>query len=222
MSSIYDFNQDANVYDEFYDTPFGSKCDIVEKRLMTKIISGLPSGKMLEIGCGTGHWTQYFNLFAHEITAIDVAVKMLSRAELRQIPNVTCINMHADNLQFNEDTFDYVAAITSLEFIENINGAIDEIKRVLKPGGYLIAGVLNINSTLGKNKKDNPVFENARFFSSETLNAVLAEFGAPEIYGCLIFDEKMEILDFDENKEFPPNILLADGGMLIGIVRNTK
>jgi ubiquinone/menaquinone biosynthesis C-methylase UbiE len=51
--------------------------------------------------------------------------------------------------------FPVIASVTMLEFVPDINKVLDEIERVLKPGGYLVLGCLNAWSELGKNKDND-------------------------------------------------------------------
>lgn len=55
----------------------------------------------------------------------------------------------ARRLPFVSDSFDFVAAFHSLEHVGDPNSALDEIRRVLRPGGWFYGGVPNRQRFLG-------------------------------------------------------------------------
>jgi len=48
----------ADDYDAYYQTPAGKEIDAIEEKLIADALQKVPKGKMLELGCGTGHWTE--------------------------------------------------------------------------------------------------------------------------------------------------------------------
>ncbi|WP_017980912.1 methyltransferase domain-containing protein, partial [Methanocaldococcus villosus] len=73
----------------------------------------------------------------------------------------------------------------TLCFLKDVEKALKEIKRVLKPGGYLIIGMIDKNSKLGKiyeAKKDKSKFyKDANFFSLDEVIELLKRFGFKDI-----------------------------------------
>ena len=107
-------------------------------------------GKILEVGIGTGENIGYYDKNA-EVIGIDFSEKMLEKAREKLIKsgkkNITLKQMDAENLNFKDDSFDYV--VTSCVFCsvpDPIKG-LEEIRRVLKPTGRLIM----IEHVLSKN-----------------------------------------------------------------------
>ncbi|MCK5476925.1 MAG: methyltransferase domain-containing protein [Candidatus Aenigmarchaeota archaeon] len=130
------YNRIAKFYDIF--ELFGEKVWFYKWR--KKFISPL-KGKILEIGIGTGKNIDFYNREAI-VTGIDFSKDMLNKAqeklEKAQKKNITLKQMDVENLEFTDNSFDYV--VTSFVFCsvpKPIKG-LKEIKRVLKPTGKLI------------------------------------------------------------------------------------
>ncbi len=106
------------------------------------------SGKVLEIGCGTGYGISILASKADEYFAVDKFV-----ANLEQLPeNVHFTQMHVPELKpFNDNTFDFVISFQVIEHIENDHLYLKEIYRVLKPGGVFIFTTPNKAMSLTRN-----------------------------------------------------------------------
>lgn len=126
----------------------------VEKLLYSKwrkkYFSSL-KGNILEVGIGTGKNIDYYNDEA-EVKGIDFSQKMLEKGRQKLTKsgkkNITLIQMDVENLNFQDNSFNYV--ITSSVFCsvpDPIKG-LKEIRRVLKPDGKLIM----IEHVLSKNR----------------------------------------------------------------------
>ncbi|AVQ38134.1 MerR family transcriptional regulator [Clostridium botulinum] len=110
-----------------------------------------PNIKILELGCGDASlWNKNFNHIPSnwEITLTDFSEGMLKDAkknlrEKRSRFNFKIVN--AENIPFEEESFNVVIANHMLYHVPNINKALKEINRVLKSEGILFA------STVGKN-----------------------------------------------------------------------
>lgn len=98
-------------------------------------------GKTLEIGVGTGLNFQYYPLDA-EILAIEPDSQMRKMAVLRamkdQQHHVHVKSGNAERLYFASDSFDTIVATLVFCSIENPQIAMEEIYRVLRPGGSFL------------------------------------------------------------------------------------
>lgn len=110
--------------------------------------SGIKEGmKVLEVGCGSGAFTTFAARVVGEkgkIYALDIQPEMLnqlqrklSKPENQDIKNIELVSASAYKLPFENDFFDLVYMITVLPEIPDQNRALQETKRVLKPGGIL-------------------------------------------------------------------------------------
>ena len=217
----YDFNRAAGTYDDYYREEFGRKIDAVEKRLIGKYLYRLGTGRLLEVGCGTGHWTEYFSEKGFSVLGLDISEKMLAKAGARSIPGAGFLIGSAESLPFPGESFENVASMATLEFVDHPDRAFGEIRRVMKPGGSLLVGALNENSRLGRSRQDHEILKDADFFTVESLGERLLEFGEPEIEGCALIGEHWELLDL-ENLSIPREKLLQEGAFLAGFVRKAE
>lgn len=190
----FDFNKTADKYDDFYSSEFGIKIDQIEKECMSSFIDEIPRGNTLEVGCGTGHWTSFFINNGFSIVGIDIANEMLKVAQKKNLKNAVFKYLDILNSGFDDEVFDNVFAVTSLEFVENQTKAFSEINRILKKNGYFVLAGFLKNSEFEKQKKNSTTFNNATFFSKESLFVFLSNFGQPIIKTCLKID-KGEVID---------------------------
>lgn len=90
-------------------------------------------GRVLEIGCGTATIIPHLPP-SWDYTGVDVSDFALERARLN-FPQATFLRAASSNLPLLDASFDAVFLIHALEHFENPKVALDEIMRVLKPGG---------------------------------------------------------------------------------------
>jgi len=109
----------------------------------------LKDKKVLDIAVGSGWTTEQFCHFGANVDAIDLTPKAVEMTKKRLSLNhleANVIEADQENLPFPDNTFDYVLAWGCLMHSPNTQKAIDEIYRVLKPGGKTGAMMYNKNS----------------------------------------------------------------------------
>ena len=105
----------------------------------------LKSGmKVLEVGSGNGSlWSQNLNKVPTDLSIVvsDISAGMVTDAkeEIGQRPEFQYKVIDAQNIPYADNSFDLVIANHMLFYCDDIGKAISEIKRVLKPGGRLVA-----------------------------------------------------------------------------------
>jgi ubiquinone/menaquinone biosynthesis C-methylase UbiE len=205
------FQQEAVAleYDRYYTTDWGKQVDRLEKAAIRELIKDITPGKMLEIGCGTGHWTAFFSGKGFQITAIDISPAMLAVARRKHLANVTFMEADAMQLPFADEAFDQVAAITTLEFCSDRDRVLSEMARILKHGGLLLAGCLNARSALGESKHQDPVLKHAQFMTREELVVHLSSLGDPRVLECVYLSREFEILDNTEKQDTVAGAFIA-------------
>jgi 2-polyprenyl-3-methyl-5-hydroxy-6-metoxy-1,4-benzoquinol methylase len=99
--------------------------------------AGLRSGvRALEIGCGTGNFTEAFAASGADILALDISEDLLARARERHLPgNVRFVCQPFETLD-EDGQFDAVIGSSVLHHLD-IRPALAEIFRLLKPGGMM-------------------------------------------------------------------------------------
>lgn len=101
---------------------------------------GVKGKSLLEIGCGIGIDTrQLARLGLDRVVAVDLTEAAVEIARKRfaeeGVENTRFMVGNAENLELEEDSFDYVYSFGVIHHTPRIASAIAEIRRVLKPGG---------------------------------------------------------------------------------------
>ncbi len=161
----------AGRYEQWYCGP-GHRADLLEKRLLQRMLRRLGDVRtILEIGCGTGHFTRWMRSLNYEATGLDSSPAMLEHA--RTLDGGVYLEGDALALPFPDRTFDVTALITTLEFISEPDRALVEAARVSRIG--LLLGVINRQSLLGwgYRRSGNPIWRSAHFFTPSELTAMV-------------------------------------------------
>jgi len=130
-----------NTVREFYDSlafiyPIVDLFLMKRRRYVIHEINSLPKGKVLEIGVGICSHLDYYE--QHSITGIDLSDRMLAKAQIRRkSKEIHLIRMDGEQLDFLNDSFDYIFICHTLAVTGNPNRMIDEASRVLKPCGLI-------------------------------------------------------------------------------------
>jgi demethylmenaquinone methyltransferase/2-methoxy-6-polyprenyl-1,4-benzoquinol methylase len=135
MSAVSKYNRIAPIY-ELIDLPLEL---FFFRKWRKEALSGL-SGKILEIGVGSGRNLKYYPAGC-SVTGIDASEGMLEKAreKAREMKNVNLLLMDAEHLEFPDSSFDYVITTFVLCTIPDPVKALKEMRRVLKPSGELIS-----------------------------------------------------------------------------------
>ncbi|MDD4801099.1 MAG: class I SAM-dependent methyltransferase, partial [Proteiniphilum sp.] len=174
--------------------------DKVEKALISDLLKQVDSREMLELGCGTGHWTAFFSEKGFRVTAVDQSAAMLEQARKKLIPEVQWVEADAAHLPFPDSRFELITAITLFEFAEDRSALFSEIDRLLKPGGFLITGWLNSLSEIGRQKKSSSTFKYAHLYTPVEIRNFLSLLGSPQFQYAVYYDRNFELLDERNDK----------------------
>ena len=89
--------------------------------------------KILEIGCARGAVVKAIQSIAPETHGIDVNENAIQHGFTK---NLTI--MSADNMRFEDESFDKVYSFHTIEHIPRLKSVLSEIERILKPGGKVL------------------------------------------------------------------------------------
>ncbi len=120
------------------------------------------NGKVLELGCGTGHLTRLIanELEEGKVYGIDLTPEMIEIADaglpekLRE--KVEFSIGRGEKLEHRSDSFDLATSAFTLRNVEDLSGVISELKRVIRPGGMVYS--------LELAKPAIPIFRELYFF----------------------------------------------------------
>lgn len=107
------------------------------------------SGKVLEIGTGSGYGVKYMAPVSEKFVTID---KFICEVDFTKYPNVEFKQQTVPPFTgINDNTFDFVVTFQVIEHIQNDDLYVKEIARVLKPGGKLIVTTPTKTMSLSRN-----------------------------------------------------------------------
>ncbi len=99
------------------------------------------NGQVLEIGGGTGANLRFYGPAVESLTLTEPEAPMLRRLERKvraQAPTATVLRAPAEDLPFDDGTFDVAVSTLVLCGVDDQPRALRELRRVLRPGGQLL------------------------------------------------------------------------------------
>jgi SAM-dependent methyltransferase len=171
LGNPFDEPEIAARYEEWYQGR-GAAADRLEKLLLGELLLSFPHSRaLLEAGCGTGHFTRWFERQGLSTMGADLSAAML--AEARRLGSRALVRANALALPFADRSFDVVALITTLEFLSDPGRVLSECTRVARQG--LLVGALNRWSVYGlRRRRDaSSVWRQARWFGPYELRRLL-------------------------------------------------
>jgi len=130
------FDRMADYYaDERGRSPFFQE----QVKIMLEMIDSKP-GCILDIGCAAGAEFEPLLARGFRIVGFDYAPDMirLARRRFSASPDVRLCRADAEMLPFHDASFDHVVCLGVLEYLATYDRALEEIHRVLRPGGSAI------------------------------------------------------------------------------------
>lgn len=107
-----------------------NRWDPAHLRKIDRLLDLKEGETLLEVGCGQGHLTKRLADRGIEVIGID------ANEEAPQVAGTDrVVHMMAEDLQFDDDSFDTIVSIHAIEHIPPLEEALSEMARVLKPGG---------------------------------------------------------------------------------------
>lgn len=185
------FDDLANRYDSWFETPLGKKIFESEKICIEKLIKKVEDKFAVDLGIGTGLFTKILREKGYRVIGIDISDEMLKIAKNR---GFEVIKHDLNNpLPFEDESIDFVFSMTSIEFLKNPENLFEEVKRVLKKDGEFLLITLNSLSLWAFVRRlkglfiKNYVFKKGRFYSPNRLKKFFHEKWEIEKFGTCTF-----------------------------------
>lgn len=186
MAAGEDLNKDLGVEDSVL------KEHIERYKFAFKFIQ---NKKVLDIACGTGYGSKMMvENGAREVVGADVSATAISEANKLRFgrSNLSFKQSNATKLLFQDDSFETVVSFETIEHIENYQKFIQEIKRVLKPGGILVLSTPNQTAT--KQLLINNPFHIKEFNLGQFKALISSDFESVKFFG----QRKINKLSFEQ------------------------
>jgi len=185
-------------YEQWFQTPIGQLIRTIELKHIMELVDPGPRDRILDVGCGTGIFTEQIAQQGAQLTGVDMSLEMLrygvQKPGLKQmLPAVADIC----KLPFTDGEFSKTLSITALEFVVDAQRAIQELMRVTCRGGRLVIATLNRLSPWADRRsqdaRDNPesVFRHIQFRTPGELSRLVALDG--EIRTAIHFEKSASL-----------------------------
>jgi ubiquinone/menaquinone biosynthesis C-methylase UbiE len=167
----------AEVYETFYEGKY-KETDILEKEALSAMLKHFPDAKrILDVGCGTGHFTRWYAELGYDTVGLDISPIMLNVAI--RLWDGPFYNAPAEKLPFDDQSFDVISYVTCTEYMPDLRPVLKQARRVGRQG--VIIGLMNkwsfptlrrkIQVWLGK----NPYYTTATFRSPGEIRRLCVE-----------------------------------------------
>ena len=163
---------------ERYDTWFERHAALYESELAA-VRDLLPaSGEGVEVGVGTGRFAAPLGIKR----GVEPSAPMREIARSRGIDAVDGV---AEALPYEDACFDLLLMVTTICFVDDVRAALEEARRVLRPGGAILIGFVDRESPVGKryaeHRDESPFYSDAEFLSAGELAHRLKEAGFSDL-----------------------------------------
>lgn len=137
--------QDKQGVDYLDERTFVGLCEEVKFRCFSEEFDQAPGKRVLECGCGTATMSVKLAQRGFTTTMLDVSPTALALAKdsfAKHRLNGIFVQGDVENLPFADNSFDLVTSFGLLEHFSNVQAPIEEMVRVLCPGGVFLADII--------------------------------------------------------------------------------
>jgi len=191
MARIEPFEKHPLQYEQWFDKyKFAYKSEL---QAMRKLLP--QGGNGLEIGVGSGRFSAPLGIKL----GLEPSRKMMEVAQGRGIEVIGGVG---ERLPFRNSQFDFATMVTTVCFLDDVEMAFDEAYRILKPGGCLIIGFIDKDSSIGRlyqrHKNESVFYQVAAFYSVDEVVSHLKMAGFKVFdFAQTIFHNLAEIKDIE-------------------------
>jgi SAM-dependent methyltransferase len=153
--------------------------------------------RVLEVGCGEGELAERLSReLEAEVVAVDQSERMVEIARARGIDARVG---DVQSLVFDDESFDCAVAAWMLFHVEDLDGALSELARILRPGGRLVAATNGRDHLRELYELIGAAPVQSRFNSANAERALLRHFRSVErvdARGWLAFPDRRAAQDY--------------------------
>jgi ubiquinone/menaquinone biosynthesis C-methylase UbiE len=173
------FQEDiVKTYESWYTGKY-KRADKLEKTLLKKLLRTLePAESLFEVGCGTAHFTKWFESLGLKCYGLDLSALMLKEAKALWL-NGSLFQGESSYMPFKDKSFDVVVFVACMEYMPNPVKVLREASRVARKG--IIIGLMNkwslptIRRIIQVKMNKNPYYKNAKFYSILDMKQMLED-----------------------------------------------
>lgn len=160
--------EDAEFHDQWVNSKVGKTVLSIQKDLLHRLWAPASSQTVLVVGCGTGVFLEWLSSLGHQVTGLEPSPSLLEAARKRLPERIALNRGYAEHLPYDDNEFDTVALITTLEFVDDPEEAVREALRVAKR--HVLLGVYNKYSLMAGQRlldrfRERTPLSHARLFS---------------------------------------------------------
>jgi ubiquinone/menaquinone biosynthesis C-methylase UbiE len=150
MSKHVDYDRIAPSYNQRY----GENERSGTAAALVSLANDVQAKRVLEVGCGTGHWLAELKPHVSEVYGLDLSTGMLCHA--RETAPAGLVRGRAGQLGLSSASFDLVYCVNAIHHFDQPRTFVAEARRLLRPGGVL--------AVIGMDPRANPAWYAYHYF----------------------------------------------------------
>ena len=177
MNRRADYDQIAPTFNRRYERREYAGAE----RALREFVGDLSVLRVLEVGCGTGHWLNVLSADKENVMGLDFSFGMLARARTT-LPTMALIRGTAQHLPLPSSSVDRVFCINAIHHFPDKPAFLREARRILRPGGRMLT--VGLDPHAGRDRwhvydyfEESLEIDKQRYPSSEQLHKWMVEAG---------------------------------------------
>ena len=119
-----------------YDQRYSGEASDAKEEALRNLAHALNASRVLEVGCGTGHWLECLAPVAPLLYGLDPSRGMLGEAQKHEIP-ASFVRGYARALPLRSEALDLLFCVNAIHHFADQQAFVSEAFRVLQPGGCM-------------------------------------------------------------------------------------
>ena len=141
------YDREAPVYDKRrYEGKGGEAYLQMHKEILLSLLGPIKNKSVLEICVGTGVYSKTISQLGGKVFGLDLSIEMLKQVRDPGGKEIFLIKGDAENLPIKTSSMDAVMCIRAIYFLPDLEKALSEINRVLKPEGLFVFNCFNTSA----------------------------------------------------------------------------